>query len=100
MQAVPQNSDALPSSATRACGGRCGAADAQAREHVADPGMRSRTSCDATCSTSSAVRAKRAGDFQPQPQAVSPDLETIQEKYWPENAPRPAAERRRVGQHP
>ena len=33
---------------------------------------------------------KAAGDFQPQPESVSPDLETMREKYWPEYSSTPA----------
>ncbi|HEX3449431.1 MAG TPA: hypothetical protein VHS97_14320 [Isosphaeraceae bacterium] len=88
--AAPQNGhDVLPSSPPRACCDEGAAGDAGRRVRLTWDEIQEIVRRDLPGHEAVRSETRPAGDFQPKPQAVSPDLEAIQEKYWPENPSRP-----------
>jgi hypothetical protein len=88
--APPNGHDALSSSPTRASSDEVGAGDRGQRGRLSWDEIQEIVRRDLPGHEAVRSEPRAAGDFQPQPQAVSPDLETMREKYWPENPSRPA----------
>ena len=87
--AAPQNGhEVLPSSPARASCDEGAAGDAGPRARLTWDEIQEIVRRDLPGHEAVRSEPRGAGDFQPQPQAVSPDLEAIQEKYWPENPSR------------